>query len=308
MEKDNFRKYRDFCKCSCCGRILPSSDFIEKNETFQKVSYSEWGRMKITRYNIKENICLDCYYYIKTKKKKFNFAIGIILCANLLAMGISFFYHHFDRTVYLWWIGILLIATWLIWAIKQIYSDSKARNKNKDNPVCLHTTRPLVSRKKERMQGCLGLIFIIGIIVGIYKCNSLRKKEISDWNKNVHVTMIKSGKKIDIPNEIFYKEHPNMKSNMYCINDTKKVLAIYVVNYSYNYTTNPLGSPYVTDIIRPGEYFFWLKGDENYIEFKEPPYSRSSLNSLTLNVITYVDCLPNYVEMSDSIRQITKCE
>ena len=95
---------------------------------------------------------------------------------------------------------------------------------------------------------------------------------------------------------------------MYCINDTKKVLAIYVVNYSYNYTTNQLGSPYVTDIIRPGQYFFWQKGNEDYIEFKEPPYSRSSLKSLTLNVITYLDSLPDYVEMSDSIRQLIKRE
>lgn len=311
MEEIRYRKNRDFgsySKCSCCGRVLPSNNFIEKEETHQNISYSGWRHMIISKYNVKENICLDCYYYMMPIRKNFNLAIGIILCVNLLTIGISFFYYRFDTIVYLWWIGILVVVTWLIWAIKQIYSDSKARNYNKNNPVCLHTTRPSISKKKEKMKGCLGFIFIIGIIIGIYKCNTQHNKEVNDWNNKVHVTMLKSGKKIDIPNEIFYKEHPNLKSNVYCINDTKEILAIYVVRYSYKHASNFSVSPYVTDIIRPGEYFFWLKGNDDYIEFKEPPYSKSGLSSSTLNVVTYLDSLPDYVEVSDSIRQLIKRE
>lgn len=312
MEEIRFRKYGELgsnSKCSCCGRILPSDNFIEKDNTLRKIGYGTWGRMKITEYNVKENLCLDCYYYMIPIKKKFNIAMGVILCTNLLALGSSFFFHRFDTKVYLWWIGILVVVTWLIWAIKQIYSDSKARNYNKDNPVCLHTTRPSVSKNKEKIQGCLGILFIIGVIVGIFKCNSQHRKEVSDWNNNVHVTMVMSGEKIDIPKEAFYKEHPNLKSNVYCINDTKKVLAIYVVYYSYSRNTSNLSiSPHVTDIIRPGDYFFWMKGGDGYIEFKEPPYLRSGLSSTTLHVVTYLDSLPSYVEMSDSIRQLIKHE
>ena len=95
---------------------------------------------------------------------------------------------------------------------------------------------------------------------------------------------------------------------MYCINDTKKVLAIYVVYYSYKHTSSFAVSPHVTGIIRPGEYFFWLKGNDDYIEFKEPPYSKSGLSSSTLNVVTYLDSLPDYVEVPDSIKQLIKRE
>ncbi len=311
MEEVRYRKNREFgsySKCSCCGRVLPSNNFIEKEETHQKISYPGWGRMAMTEYKVKENLCLDCYYYMIQIKKKFNLALGVMLCTNLLAMCTSFFYHRFDTTVYLWWIGILIVVTWLLWAIKQIYSDSKARNHNKDNPVCMHTSHPSISNRKEKMKGCLGVIFIIGVIIGVYKCNTQHKKEISNWNNNVHVTMVKSGEKIDIAKEIFHKEHPNLKSNVYCVNDTKEFLAIYLVHYSYEHTSNFSVSPYVTDIIRPGEYFFWLKGNDDYIEFKEPPYSRSGLKSSTLNVVTYLDSLPDYVEVSDSIRQLIKRE
>ena len=310
MEENKYRKYREFgssIKCSCCGRVLPSNNFIEEEKTSLKTSFS-WGRMVTTEYKVKDNLCLDCYYYMEPIKRRFNIAIGVILCTNLLAMGTSFFYYRFDTTVYLCWIGILVAVTWLLLAIKDIYSDSKARNCNKDNPVCTHTNRPPVSEKKEKIKGYIGIIIIIGIIVGIFKCNTRRNKEISDWNNNVHVTMVKSGEKIDIPNEIFYKEHPNLKGNVYCINDTKKVLAIYVVHYSYRHTSSFPVSPHVTDIIRPGEYFFWAKGNDGYIEFKEPPYSRSGLSSSTLNVVTYLDSLPDFVEMSDSIRQLIKRE
>lgn len=269
--------------------------------------------MKTTMYTEKRYLCLDCFYYMKPIKKKFNIAIGALLCTNLLAMGTSYLYHRFDTNIYLWWIGILLVATWFMWATKQIYCDSKASSHNKDNPVCLHTTRPSVSNKEDTMQGCLGILFIIGIIVSIYRCTAQNKKEISDWNDNVHVTMLKSGKKIDIPNEIFYKEHPNLKSNIYCYNDTKKVLAIYVVNYSYRpaYSNRPTYDdfslpPYVTDIIRPKEYFYWDKESDDYIEFEEAPYSRSGLCSTTVNVVTYLDSLPNYVEIPDSIMQLIK--
>lgn len=300
--------FGSYCKCSCCGRVLPSNNFVEKEETLYKTSY-EWGHTVITKYNVKEHLCLDCFYYMKPIKKKFNIAIGVLLCTNLLALGISYFYHRFNTTTYLWWVGILLVATWLIWATKQIYCDSKARRHNKDNPVCLHTTPPSVSKKEEIMQGCLGIIFIIGIIVSIFRCSSQEKKEISDWNNNVHVTMIKSGKKVDIPNEIFYKKHPNLKSNIYCYNDTKKVLAIYDVDYSYKPTYDEFSlPPYVKDIIMPGEYFYWDKGSNNCIEFKDPPYSISGHSPFSLKVITYLDSLPNYVEIPDSIRQLIKHE
>lgn len=314
MEKVIYRNiggFGSYHKCSCCGRTLPSNNFIENEETIYKTSYGSWGRtLNTTEYKVKKYLCLDCYYYMKPIKKKFNIAICVVLCMNLLTMGTSFFYYRLDNKVYLWWIGILAAVTWLIWAIREIYSNSKSRNCNKDNPVCLHKTPPSVSKKMVIIKGCLSGLFsiglIVGIIVGVVKCNSNHKKEIDEWNNNVHVTMIKSGKTVDIPNKIFYKEHPGVGSNVCCFNDTKKVLAIYDVDYSYGHSSGLSLQPYVRDIIMPGEYFPWDKEGEDYFEFTEAPYSRAGTCSPTVHVVTYINSLPKYVEIPDSIRQIIK--
>ena len=235
VEYRRFRDYRSYSKCSCCGRVLPSNNFIEKEETHRKLGTSTWGRTTITRYNVKVFLCLDCYYFMEPIKKKFNIAMGVVLITNLLVMASSYFFHRLDTKTYVWWIGILVAVTWLIFAVKQIYSYSKAEKNNKDNPVCLHTIHPSVSNTKEKIQGCLGLLFVIGCILGIVRCNVQEKKEAAEWNNNVHITMVKSGDKISIPKEVFYKEHPDFKANVYCINDTEKDLAIYVVHYQrYN--------------------------------------------------------------------------
>ena len=266
--------------------------------------------MKVSEYKVKKYICLDCYYYMKPIKRKFNIAMGVILCINLLGLCTSYFYHRFDTKVYLWWIAILAAVTWLLWAIREIYSDSKARSYNKDNPVCLHKTHPSVSKNKEIAKGCLSCLFsiglLVGIIIGVAKCNSNHKKEIAEWNNNVHVTMIKSGKKVDVPNEIFNKKHPDVGSNVCCYNDTKKILAIYDVDYSYGHSSYLSLPPYVRDIIMPGDYFPWDKEGDDYVEFTEAPYSRAGTCSPTVHVVTYLDSLPNYVEIPDSIRQIIK--
>jgi len=173
-------------KCSCCRRILPADNFITVKSTYQKVGTGTLGRMKITSYEVQKPLCLDCYYYMKPIKRRFNIAIIFLAIFNAIAMAISYKYYHVDTKIYLWWLGGIVVLTWFIWAIREIYSDSKARKHNANNPFCEHTVRPKDnSSTKEMLQGCSSLLVIAGIIFGIYRCNSQHKKEIEEWNKNV---------------------------------------------------------------------------------------------------------------------------